>query len=105
MQTSNFWIPKDNPDRVSISRGVPKDYNGKRYLKLAPEWDWVKKPEDEFRKLYAQLLDKLDAQEVYDELGEDAILVCWEPPGNFCHRRIVAEWFEKELGIEVPELE
>jgi len=37
-------------------------------------------------------------------LGEDAILLCWENSGVFCHRRLVAEWFEEELGVSVPEV-
>jgi hypothetical protein len=30
-------------------------------------------------------------------------MLCWEAPGEFCHRRLVAEWLEGELGIQVPE--
>jgi hypothetical protein len=36
-------------------------------------------------------------------LGENAVLLCWEKPRDACHRRLVAEWFEHRLGIEVPE--
>jgi uncharacterized protein (DUF488 family) len=50
-------------------------------------------------------LDKLDPQKVFDDLGEDAILLCWEAPCQFCHRRLVAEWLEKHLGVNVPELQ
>jgi hypothetical protein len=32
---------------------------------------------------------------------------CWERPPftekNWCHRRLVAGWFETELGVAVPE--
>lgn len=28
----------------------------------------------------------------------------YEKPEYFCHRRIVAEWLELALGLEVPEL-
>jgi hypothetical protein len=66
----------------------------------------------EYEILYRdQVLSKLDPQKVYDDLGEDAILLCHEKWDDiksgkaFCHRRIVAEWLEEELGIEVPELE
>jgi hypothetical protein len=30
-------------------------------------------------------------------------LLCWEAPGKFCHRRLVAAWLEDALGIDVPE--
>ena len=31
-------------------------------------------------------------------------MLCWEPPGKFCHRRLVAKWLEEHLGVDVPEL-
>jgi hypothetical protein len=65
----------------------------------------LKMDEAAYREEYQKILDKLDPQEVFEYLGENAILLCWEPPGKFCHRRLVAEWFERELGVEVPELE
>ncbi len=39
---------------------------------------------------------------------DGVILMCWCRPrkvdgGLFCHRRLVAEWFERELKMEVPE--
>lgn len=50
------------------------------------------------------MLDKLNPEKVYNELGDDAILLCWEKSNTFCHRYIVAEWFYKNLQIEVEEL-
>jgi hypothetical protein len=35
------------------------------------------------------------------------VLLCWEKPtdqGTFCHRALVAAWFGRELGVDVPEL-
>jgi uncharacterized protein (DUF488 family) len=60
-----------------------------------------------FTRLYkTQVLDKLDARQVLQDLGDDdVVLLCWEPPGGFCHRRVVAAWLKKELGLEVPELD
>jgi uncharacterized protein (DUF488 family) len=48
-------------------------------------------------------LDKLDPGEVAYELGSEAVLLCWEAPGRFCHRRLVATWLEEALGVDVPE--
>ena len=42
-------------------------------------------------------------RQVFLDLGENAILLCHEPPGQFCHRRLVAAWLEKFLNIVVPE--
>jgi len=60
--------------------------------------------EASYREAYQKILDGLDPQEVFEDLREDAILLCWEAPGKFCHRRLVAEWLEKSLGVKVPEL-
>jgi hypothetical protein len=54
---------------------------------------------------FAELLAQLDPAEIYQTLGENAVLLCWEKPGDACHRRLVAEWIEQHLGVEVPEYE
>jgi hypothetical protein len=53
---------------------------------------------------FAMQLAALDPVKVYAELGEDAVLLCFCDVGVFCHRRIVAEWFEFHLGVYVHEL-
>ena len=53
---------------------------------------------------YDEILNMLNPRKVFDEIGENSILLCYEKSGKFCHRRLVADWIEKELGIEVPEL-
>ena len=96
---------------MSIAVSSPHGFPGKYYDRLAPNWWFLKKykqdgDEDFYVEQYhREILSKLDARQVYDELGEDAVLLCWERAGAFCHRRLVAEWFEKELGISVPEWE
>ncbi len=39
----------------------------------------------------------------------EPVLLCWErPPFSetvWCHRRMVAAWLERELGLIVPEVE
>ena len=32
------------------------------------------------------------------------VLLCWEKPGNFCHRHLIADWLRK-AGFEVKEWE
>ncbi len=105
--TSNFKIAGHLPQAVAISRGVPRGWQGRVYKALAPSWNLVKiADQTQFIQLYkAQVLDKLDARQVLRELGgDDFILLCWEPPGEFCHRLVVAAWLKKELGLKVPEL-
>jgi uncharacterized protein YeaO (DUF488 family) len=114
MNTSYFAKVKDNPNAVAITAYRPKWWKGRYCKELAPPWDMV-----EAYKMgkitwiqyvwgYTQnVLDRLDPQKIYDMLGQDAIITCYESmqkPGDHCHRFIVANWFNKELGIEVKEL-
>ena len=115
MKTSNFWnIDKNNIEQyISIARKPPKWYNGREYKKLAPKYWFFKKYKEDgdeeyyTKQYYKEMLNKLNAKEVYKELGgeeKDIILLCWENYDKFCHRFIVAEWLEKELGIEIKEV-
>lgn len=107
MKTSNFVKAGANPLAVAIARGVPRGYKGRRYMPLAPSWALIKITDEKlYTKRYkTEVLDKLDPQSVYTDLGPDTILLCWEPPGQFCHRRLVATWLEDALGIKIDELE
>lgn len=106
MQTSNYARSSNDPNAVAISQGIPRWYKGRRYMKLAPSWDLIKiKDQNIYRRLYyEEVLSKLDPHQVYEDLGgPDAIMLCWESPGKFCHRRIVAEWMGNALGITIDE--
>jgi len=104
--TSNFAKSAKHPDAVAISQGVPRFYPGKRYMPLAPpRWLLNAKDPELFDREYRKLLDSLDAKQVAEDLGPDAILLCWESFNVRCHRRLVAEWLEEKLGIVVPEVD
>jgi len=112
MNTSDFVRHGKHPKAVAITARNPNWYKGKYYKLLAPSLKLVqayrsgKISEETYTDSYVEtVLDKLDPQEVFDELGKDAILLCYEKPGEFCHRRIVARWFEIALGIKVEEME
>jgi hypothetical protein len=113
MKTSNFFDYKGE-NGVSIAGGAPDWFTGRQYKKLAPKYWFFKKYKDgEFNRAdytfhyIIEVLDKLDAKQVYEELGEDAVLLCWErsEPDFFCHRSLVAAWFKDRLGVDVDELE
>jgi len=110
MQTSNYTKSANDPNAVSIAGKAPEFYKGREYKALAPKyWFFMKYKEDHDEVFYTQayydeVLSKLDPKTVYNELGEDAVLLCWEVKGKFCHRRIVAEWFRMTLGIDVTEV-
>ena len=54
-------------------------------------------------RYYAECLSNLDPREVYEELGKDSILICYEKTG-FCHRHLVAKWFEMSLLVQCCEI-
>jgi hypothetical protein len=66
--------------------------------------EWAANEAEARERYYAKVLSRLDPQEVFEDLGEDAVLLCWEKSGTFCHRRMVADWFKDQLNIQVDEL-
>ena len=107
MQTS-YYAKYKGENAVSIAGKCPTWYKGREYKKLAPSyWFFKKYKEDGDKQFYTEqyqkeILDKLDPQHVYEELGENAVLLCWEKSG-FCHRFLVSKWLEEKLGIEIKE--
>lgn len=94
---------------MSIALYPPKTFKGRLYPKLAPlPWIFFKlknggNVEEYIEDYQREVLDKLDPQEVYNDLGPDAVLLCYEHSGNFCHRMLVARWLEKHLDIKITE--
>ncbi len=101
---------------ISGDRGKKVNYEKRCYSKLAPKksfWEiWHnnigKISEEENNKYYVEeyfkeVLSKLDPESVYNELNH-SILLCYEKNTDFCHRHIVAAWFELFLDITIPEI-
>ena len=110
MKTSYFTRAGYYPNAISIAGKAPDWFTGRQYKKLAPKyWFWEKYKQDgdwEYytEQYYKEILDKLDPLEVWNELGENCILLCWENPNKHCHRFLVAQWLKDKLGKEVEEL-
>ena len=99
----------DDLTLVSIAAKAPVWYHGAEYKKLAPKWsffnEWKngshKGDNDYYTKHFKEeVLDKLDPAQVIKELEElvgvssdKIILLCYEKPDDFCHRHLVADWF------------
>ena len=114
MMTASFKT-YTGPGRISIARWEPRRTPAgyRRYTALAPRKDMMRMDEEAYRDVYFRdILGPLDPKQVWDELhglagDAEPVLLCWEKPPfstkNWCHRRIVAEWFEREIGKIVSE--
>jgi len=98
---------------IAICGKSPNGWNGLEYKKLAPKYkffmEWKENHNNEFyiQHFQNEVLDKLDFKQVLKELSDkmksssyyninihDSIaLVCYEKPEDFCHRHLVADWF------------
>jgi hypothetical protein len=117
MKTSNYTTAGKDPGAVSISVTAPAWFAGPTYPALVPPPKLVRAykagevTEVEYVTWYdMERLRLLDAGRVADDLRElaaphEPILLCWCGRDAFCHRRLVAAWIEKNLGIVVPEME
>lgn len=108
MKTSCFRKYKGDKG-VSIALYAPDFYKGPEYMLLAPPRDLLFKIKQgkidnyDYEEIYRKdVLSKLDPLQVFNDL-KGKVLLCWENPGEFCHRRLVAEWLQDNLGIDVPE--
>lgn len=119
IRTSNYNdCQSDKYITYSISDNCVKEanYQGRCYSELAPKLSFLKTWHDNIGKVseeensryyvqeyWNQVLSKLGPEQVYREL-DNSILLCYEANTEFCHRHIVAAWFEILLGINVPEI-
>ena len=115
MKTASFRT-YTGPGRISIARYAPRDTPAgfRIYRPLAPGTWFNSVDERRYRELYFGQLAQLDPRVVVMDLealaGADVepVLLCYERPPftatNWCHRRMVSEWFARELGMDVPEM-
>jgi hypothetical protein len=93
-------------------------YRYKRLMDLAPPRDlfgrWIAGTigPDEYTWVFRGCPDSLGPEEVMAQLenksadngGKPLVLLCWCSPGEFCHRRVGADWYLEKTGRESPEL-
>lgn len=121
MKTSFFGGIGKKKGAIAICLYPPRRSKILHYPDLAPsaslldwyksqlEWGGTGNPERHYTEEFLDQLFDFDAQAVWNELhelanGHEPILLCYEKPGYFCHRRLVASWFKAELGEVVEEL-
>lgn len=97
---------------VGITLYPPKWFYGYNLREVAPTpqiFAISNQPDEVYNPRFRrEVLAKVDPKAFYEKLkqiggGRDVALCCYEKPDDKCHRFLVAEWLEQNLGIEVPE--
>lgn len=103
-------LEKDGLQVISIARWQPKWYKGPTMLNVAPQPYMLtdKITREQYINYYKQILARQDVRQVIKSIemfsgGKDVALLCYEKPGDFCHRHLLAEWIIQQCGIEVTE--
>lgn len=107
---------------IRSTAGYPRfrlDYRlaGHATLITPMRWMLAIQDEDRYRNAYTEMLTTNGLSAIQEELatlaadvGNDRlVLLCFcdltvPPPDNWCHRRIFADWWQDQTGIEVPDL-
>jgi hypothetical protein len=103
---------------VPISLGLPRwklryPLEGKLGL-LCPSWSYLRSPRPVYEQKYLSGLAKIGVDRIgfdldqYARSGMPAVLLCFEDlrePGNWCHRRLFADWWREQTGHDIPELD
>ena len=114
--TSYFSAVKKLPSNIcaiSIAGWPPKGWKGPQYKALAPKWNFFSKWKENHDNDYyiehfnKEVLEPLSPESVVKLLkqiagSKDVCLCCFESPGEFCHRHLVANWLNKN-GYECKE--
>lgn len=117
MKTGYFYNLTKNEIKgaVSIAVGNPRYVSIDLKMKeLAPSWALLqdfrneKIDEEEYKRRFDAQLSKLNPHQVMETLetmagGEEPVIMCHCGKQHFCHRHLVAEWLERELGVEIEE--
>lgn len=97
---------------ICIALWKPRWYTGIHYLPVAPK-AFMLKDDNQTQQQYIEryqkyVLDTLRVENVVRDIeclsgGRDAALLCYEKPGEFCHRHLLAQWIMEQSGVEVTE--
>lgn len=96
---------------IGIALWPPRFFNGVSMKQVAPRRYMLNDAltDAEYEALYRNdVLRLVDARSFINDLerssqGMDVALCCFEKPGDFCHRHILAKWLNEQTGIEVSE--
>lgn len=120
LYTSNYArIPQftkefPNSQIIATSCWVARWHKGKineQRLDIAPTWEMVEAikngeiSEDEYALQYRRILANLNVNQLVESIPNEAFLLCFEKPTDFCHRHILAEWINDRTDDNVNVIE
>lgn len=96
---------------IGIALWPPRFFRGVSMSQVAPRRYMLNDQltDEEYTSMYRNdVLRLVDARAFVRQLEEaghglDVALCCFEKPGDFCHRHILAQWLTEQIGIEVKE--
>lgn len=96
---------------ICIAIGIPRFFRGATLPYLAPKRYMLsdKWTDEQYIEMYQrEVLDKVDLNILKMDMegnsqGRDIAFCCYEKPGDFCHRHLLAEWLKEKLQVEVEE--
>ena len=105
-------LEKANIMAIGITLYPPRWFYGPNLKDVAPThalFSISDAPDEVYNpRFFDEVLSKVDPKEFVERIemmskGKDVALCCYEKPNEKCHRFLVAEWLEKNIGIEVKE--
>lgn len=95
---------REYANNIKILENIKENITSKEYQEL--------KRQNELKYIESYYETRLKALDVYylletlqEKFGLNIILLCHEPPMEFCHRRVVADYIHLKTGIYIPEIE
>lgn len=97
---------------IGIALYPPKWFYGMSLKSVAPTASILyakNQTQEQYTERYKrEVLSRVDAQKFMADLrsmgqGQDIALCCFEKPGDFCHRHILAEWLSEKTGETIKE--
>ena len=95
---------------IGISRFPPKFFYGQYLFELAPRADMLRMSEEQYEIEFKKILAGLNPHQIYEKIkmmskGRNVALLCFEKSGEPCHRYMVSDWLNKELGLNIKEFD
>lgn len=106
-------LRKSNIVSIGIALYPPRWFAGPSLKMVSPSYDILynsKDHEDYEKRFFSEILAHRDPKVFLSNIeklanGKDVALCCYEKPGDFCHRHLVAKWMNEKLGLQIQEYE